>query len=182
MGLSDTYGFLCPSRISYMPNESPESRARYIADAMVAGSANRLSDRLFFWPYNTGYVLIYMLWINLVFISTYYKFPPYDLFSCIRAIGHCLLSAHWRILFIGLIRCYIHHVTILWTSSNCEFNIQLYFLLTRSHPFMFFLLIIYLTFKFYLKRTMMMFFANIDNKVRKSAVKWVNIKVNLWLL
>ena len=57
MGLSDTYGFLCPSCISYMPNESPESHARYIADAMVAGSA----DRLFFGPYNTGYVLIYML-------------------------------------------------------------------------------------------------------------------------
>jgi hypothetical protein len=57
MGLSDTYGFLCPQRIAYMPNESPESQSRYIANAMVA----RSGDRMFFGPYNTGYVLIYML-------------------------------------------------------------------------------------------------------------------------
>jgi hypothetical protein len=55
----------------------------------------------------------------------------------------------------------------------------IYFLLTRSHPFIFFLLIIYLTFNFYLKRAMMMFFANTGNKDRKNAVKWVLIKVNL---
>jgi len=135
MGLSDTYGFLCPQRIAHMPHEKPESQSLYIAEAMVAGKTNRM----FFGPYNTGYVFIYMLWINLVFISTYYKFPQYDLFSCIGAIGHWLLSIHWRILFIGLIRYYMRHVTILWTSSRCEFNIRLlYFLLIRSHPFTFF--------------------------------------------
>jgi len=125
MGLSDTFGFLCPQRIAYMPNESHESQSRYIADAMVARSV----DRLYFAPYNTGYVLIYMLWINLVYDITYYKFPPYDLFSCIGAIGHWLLSAQWRILLIGWIRCHIHPVTILRTSSSCEFNIQLYIFL-----------------------------------------------------
>ena len=57
MGLSDTYGFLCPQRIAYMPYEKPESQSRYIVEAMVAGSANRI----FFGPYNTGYIFIYML-------------------------------------------------------------------------------------------------------------------------
>jgi hypothetical protein len=57
MGLSDTYGFLCPQRIAYMPHEKPESQSLYIAEAMVAGNSNRM----FFGPYSTGYVLTIML-------------------------------------------------------------------------------------------------------------------------